>query len=97
MSAIALVGNITLLISQAMLEKILLPLMAFAAGALIGGAFFLMIPAALSMNHDVLEISVMVIVGFTMFFCLGTIAVVASLSPSSTRTKAAADISDIGW
>lgn len=70
MSAIALVGSTTLLMTPAMLEKILLPLVAFAAGALIGGAFFHMIPAALSMNHDVLAISVTVVVGFTMFFAL---------------------------
>jgi len=70
MSAIALVGSITLLITPAMLERILLPLVAFAAGALIGGAFFHMIPAAVSMNHDFLDISVMVVVGFTMFFAL---------------------------
>jgi len=39
MSAIAMVGSITL-------NRLLIPLVAFAAGSLIGGAFFHMIPAA---------------------------------------------------
>lgn len=70
MSAIALTGSITLILKPATLEKILLPLVAFAAGSLIGGAFFHMIPAAFSSNLDVLEIGVMVVAGFTAFFIL---------------------------
>lgn len=46
MSAIALVGSVTLLLPEETLDRILLPLVAFAAGALIGGALFHMIPAA---------------------------------------------------
>lgn len=41
MSAIALVGSTTLLLSEATLRRILLPLVAFAAGSLIGGAFLM--------------------------------------------------------
>jgi zinc and cadmium transporter len=47
MSAIALVGSLTLVLPEAVLRKILLPLVSFAAGSLIGGALFHMIPAAL--------------------------------------------------
>ena len=48
MSAIALVGSITLVLSESTLQRIVLPLVAFAAGSLIGGAFFHMIPAGLA-------------------------------------------------
>jgi len=44
MSLIALVGAITLLLSPHRLEQLLLPLVALAAGSLIGGALFHMIP-----------------------------------------------------
>ena len=47
MSAIALVGSVTLVLSESTLQRIILPLVAFAAGSLIGGAFFHMIPAGL--------------------------------------------------
>ncbi len=47
MSAIAMVGSVTLLLKAETLQRILLPLVAFAAGSLIGGAFFHMIPAGL--------------------------------------------------
>ncbi len=45
MSLIALVGSVTLILRESTLNKIILPLVAFAAGSLIGGAFFHMIPA----------------------------------------------------
>ncbi|SHK61210.1 zinc and cadmium transporter [Marinobacter antarcticus] len=70
MSAIAMIGSVTLILKPATLEKILLPLVAFAAGSLIGGAFFHMIPAAFAVDLDVLEIGMMVVAGFTTFFIL---------------------------
>ena len=39
MSAIAMVGSITLLLKPSTLQRVLLPLVAFAAGSLIGGTF----------------------------------------------------------
>ncbi len=42
-----MVGSVTLLLKAETLQRILLPLVAFAAGSLIGGAFFHMIPAGL--------------------------------------------------
>lgn len=51
MSAIALVGSVTTLLQLATLERLLLPFVSLAAGTLLGGAFFHMIPegtAALS-------------------------------------------------
>ena len=46
MSIIALSGAISLLLTRRMLDRLLLPLVALAAGTLLGGAFFHMIPEA---------------------------------------------------
>jgi hypothetical protein len=46
MSAIALVGVVTLLLPQATLQRILLPMVGLAAGSLLGGAFFHMLPGS---------------------------------------------------
>jgi len=70
MSAIALVGSLTLVLKPATLNRLLLPLVAFAAGSLIGGAFFHMIPAALEGIDSSLGIGVAVVIGFTVFFVL---------------------------
>jgi hypothetical protein len=40
MSAIAMVGSLTILLKPATLERVLLPIVALAAGTLLGGAFF---------------------------------------------------------
>lgn len=40
MSCIALVGGVTLILREEFLQAIILPLIAFAAGSLIGGATF---------------------------------------------------------
>jgi len=70
MSAIAMVGSVTLVLKPATLERLLLPLVAFAAGSLIGGAFFHMIPAAVIETGDILNVGVLVVAGFTVFFLL---------------------------
>ncbi|MGB5491911.1 MAG: ZIP family metal transporter [Woeseiaceae bacterium] len=70
MAAIAMVGSVTLVLKPATLDRLLLPLVAFAAGSLIGGAFFHMIPAAIDANADILGIGVAVVTGFTLFFVL---------------------------
>lgn len=70
MSAIAMVGSVTLVLKPATLDRLLLPLVAFAAGSLIGGAFFHMLPAAIDANADILGIGVAVVTGFTVFFVL---------------------------
>ena len=46
MSAIALVGSLTLLVRQETLQRAVSPLVALAAGSLLGGAFFHMMPTA---------------------------------------------------
>ena len=70
MSALALSGSLTLLLPSATLDKLLLPLVAFAAGSLIGGAFFHMIPAALAANSSPLQMGIAVVSGFSVFFVL---------------------------
>ncbi len=69
MSAISLVGSITLLLSEQALRRALTPLVAFAAGALMGGAFLHMIPAAAD-KMPLERLFVLVLAGFAVFFAL---------------------------
>jgi zinc and cadmium transporter len=70
MSCIALVGSVTLLLRPATLDRIVLPLVAFSAGSLMGGAFFHMVPAAVGQGTDDASAYVWMVVGFTVFLCL---------------------------
>jgi zinc and cadmium transporter len=70
MSAIALVGGVTLLLPEPTLKKILRPLVALAAGTLLGGAMFHMIPAAVETFGNGLWIYIWILVGFALFFVL---------------------------
>ena len=47
MSAIALVGGLAALLPQPVLDRVLLPIVGLAAGSLLGGAFFHMLPSAI--------------------------------------------------
>jgi zinc and cadmium transporter len=69
MSALALVGSVTLLLSEATLQKLLRPLVAFAAGSLFGGALFHMVPAALGAMPPMVAFR-WVALGFLLFFAL---------------------------
>jgi len=70
MSCIALVGAVTLVLKQQTLEKIILPLVAFAAGSLIGGAFLHMIPAGIDSYGNTTAFYLWILLGFIVFFCL---------------------------
>jgi zinc and cadmium transporter len=70
MSAIALVGSLTLLMRQETLDRIVTPLVAFAAGSLLGGAFFHMLPAAAAKLPDPTRLYAWTLLGFTVFFAL---------------------------
>jgi zinc and cadmium transporter len=70
MSAIALVGSITLVLSEQTLKRLLLPLVAFAAGSLLGGAFFHMLPASFAAGMRDMTVYVLVLAGFAVFFGL---------------------------
>lgn len=74
-SLIAFVGALTLLLKERVLNKILLLLVAFSAGVLIGGAFFNLIPEAVikigvEEERSILKISFYLILGFCTFFIL---------------------------
>ncbi|QDT89907.1 Zinc transporter ZupT [Gimesia algae] len=70
MSAIALVGSLTLVLHENTLNKILLPLVAFAAGSLIGGAVFHMLPASVEHFGNEIFLYVWLMSGFVLFFVL---------------------------
>jgi len=70
MSAIALVGSVTLLLTEATLNRIIMPLVAFAAGSLLGGAFFHMLPAALQTAPGESRVFLWALIGFALFFAL---------------------------
>ena len=70
MAAIAMTGSITLALKPTTLNRLLLVLVAFASGSLIGGAFFHMIPAALLADMSGLEVGVATVAGFTAFLVL---------------------------
>lgn len=70
MSGIAMIGSVTLLMRPAALDRLLLPLVALAAGSLIGGAFFHMIPAGLEATASSIGVGVAVVAGFLAFFML---------------------------
>ena len=70
MSGIALVGSLTLVLKPNTLDRILLPLVAFAAGSLIGGAFFHMIPAAVHEMGNSTALYIWLVAGFVLFLAL---------------------------
>jgi len=70
MAAIAMVGSVTLLLKPATLDRLMLPLVAFAAGSLIGGAFFHMIPAGLDVFSTNINMFAWLLCGFCVFFAL---------------------------
>jgi zinc and cadmium transporter len=70
MSALALVGVVTVVLPRATLERILLPLVAVAAGSLLGGAAFHMLPEAVRALGDGLALWVWFVAGFVVLFVL---------------------------
>jgi zinc and cadmium transporter len=70
MTAVALSGAFLLLLPERAFQRLLLPLVGFAAGALLGGAFFHMIPAAIARSPDDATVFLWVLAGFTLFFAL---------------------------
>lgn len=70
MSALALVGSLTLVMPERTLERLLLPLVAFAAGSLLGGALFHMLPGSISVLGNRTAVFVWLAAGFVTFFML---------------------------
>jgi zinc and cadmium transporter len=68
MSAIALVGAVTIPLEDRTRERLILPLVAFSAGSLMGGAFLHMIPEAALRSPGDPWVYLWVLIGFTTFF-----------------------------
>lgn len=70
MSALALVGSFSVLMSESLFRRLVLPLVALAAGALLGGAMFHMVPESLATFDSPLEVFVWVVAGLFSFHVL---------------------------
>lgn len=70
MSALALVGGATLVFAEETLEELLLPLVALAAGTMLGGAFFHMIPIGIEEMSTHFGVFLWVTLGFVVFLSL---------------------------
>ncbi len=70
MSLIAVAGSSTFFVLGDRLQSFLLPLVAFSAGALIGGAFLHMVPASISTGRDPIAIFLWLLIGFTLFLAI---------------------------
>lgn len=70
MSAIALVGGLAAILRERTLRRILLPLVAFSAGSLLGGAVFHMLPAGVEKLGNSTALYVWLTAGFVSLFCL---------------------------
>ena len=69
-SLISLIGALALIINDRLLKKIIIFLVAFAAGGLIGGAFFDILPEAMEYVKDPSQLFLYVVLGFMFFFVL---------------------------
>lgn len=70
MSVVSLVGGVFLFLSDRQFEKVLLPMVAFAAGSLLGGAFFHMLPAYFQIHTNYLLGFLYLTIGYCSFFIL---------------------------
>lgn len=65
---VAFAGAVTLALKKDTMKKVVGALVAFAAGALIAGAFFHIMPEALHEGMEPLTLFMLVILGFVLFF-----------------------------
>ena len=70
MSGIAWVGLITLALNEQQLKKLLLPLVAFAAGSLLAGALLHLLPEAIASGGSGVDTLLPVLGGFALFFLM---------------------------
>jgi zinc and cadmium transporter len=70
MSVISLVGAVTLLLRESTLRRLIRPLVAFAAGSLLGGAILHMIPAAVARHPHPAVAYLWVLAGFASFLAV---------------------------
>ncbi len=69
-SVLSLIGALSLFFNEKFLNKIILLLVGFGAGGLIGGAFLHLLPEALEKSDDAPAVFLFVIYGFVFFFVL---------------------------
>lgn len=69
-SLISLIGVVALIINDNLLKKLIIILVAFAAGGLIGGAFFDIIPEAMEYLKDTTQLFIFIIAGYFLFFMI---------------------------
>jgi zinc and cadmium transporter len=69
-SLVSFVGIITFIFNEKLLSKLLIIMVAFSAGALIGSAFLHLIPEAFEHTTNTTYVFLWVIIGFTAFFIL---------------------------
>jgi zinc and cadmium transporter len=70
MAIIALSGALTLLLSPRTVDRLITPLVAFAAGTLLGGALLHLQPAARAAGLDPLAVGLYTLAGFVLFLFL---------------------------
>lgn len=70
MSALALVGSVALLLPRRIYRQVVLPTVALAAGSLLGGALFHMLPGSLGVLEDPLTVFGLLALGFVTFLVL---------------------------
>jgi zinc and cadmium transporter len=70
MSALALVGGLTMLLDENTQRRMVRPLVAFAAGSLLGGALLHMVPEAGSRAGGGIAVYLWVLAGFSAFLAL---------------------------
>jgi len=70
LSALSLIGAFAFFINEKLLKRIIFPMVALSAGALLGGAMLHMIPEAYEASNGSNDIYIMVLVGFSLFFLL---------------------------
>ncbi|MBU4422128.1 ZIP family metal transporter [Patescibacteria group bacterium] len=66
----SLVGLLTLFLKENLLKKIIFPLVAFSAGALLAGAFLHLLPEAIEKHGPKLGVFLWLLFGFLFFFVL---------------------------
>ena len=69
-SLISLIGVLTLSLKEKVLKKVLLLMISFSAGAMLGGAFFHLLPEALEFSADIEKIFIFTLSGILVFFVL---------------------------
>lgn len=69
-SLVSLVGILSLLLNEKLLNRVLILLVGFSAGALIGGAFLHLLPETLEGTAGSLKPFIYLILGFVLFFIL---------------------------